>query len=264
MREKERRIMERQYVDNPSLKEKRTAQDLFNTFSKSEQIAVTSMTNEERHYLRYDCYIDDYIKHLRAGASNKAMGSDYPILVAKGNKLQLARFKLMFLICLLDYQGLQVYHPADFQLGRISYEEAQDFPGVVIINIPYGSSTTEGFDQFRSDLITDVLTIRRENFNPTIVLMEETISGRLGTPSELIKYVRLDPDKLSGSYDGTKVQISEVSSSRKKAESKPYYDNSIHVFKKEEEKEYKSEYKREKFKPRKKTNSRGVSNRIER
>ena len=36
--------MERQYVDNPSLKERRTPQDLLKTFNKSEQIAVTSMS----------------------------------------------------------------------------------------------------------------------------------------------------------------------------------------------------------------------------
>lgn len=251
--------MERQYVDNPSLKERRTPQDLLKTFNKSEQIAVTSMSKEEIRYLRKECGINDYVSHLHAGFMNKAIGSDYPILVIKGSKLQLERYRLMFLLVLLDYQGVQVYHPADFQLGRVAYEEAQDFPGVVFIKIPYGSSTTEGFDQFRSDLITDVLTIRRENFNPTIVLMEETISGRLGTPSELIKYVRLNPDRLSTSYDGTVVQVSEESSSRKK-ESKPQYDNSIHVFKKEEDREYKRSSSKASKKAR---NSRGVSNRIE-
>ena len=233
--------MERQYVDNPSLKERRTPQDLLKTFNKSEQIAVTSMSKEEIRYLRKECGINDYVAHLHAGFMNKAIGSDYPILVIKGSKLQLERYRLMFLLVLLDYQGVQVYHP------------------VVFIKIPYGSSTTEGFDQFRSDLITDVLTIRRENFNPTIVLMEETISGRLGTPSELIKYVRLNPDRLSTSYDGTVVQVSEESSSRKK-ESKPQYDNSIHVFKKEEDREYKRSSSKASKKAR---NSRGVSNRIE-
>ena len=51
--------MERQYVDNPSLKERRTPQDLLKTFNKSEQIAVTSMSKEEIRYLRKECGINE-------------------------------------------------------------------------------------------------------------------------------------------------------------------------------------------------------------
>ena len=94
--------MERQYVDNPSLKERRTPQDLLKTFNKSEQIAVTSMSKEEIRYLRKECGINDYVAHLHAGFMNKAIGSDYPILVIKGSKLQLERYRLMFLLVLLD------------------------------------------------------------------------------------------------------------------------------------------------------------------
>lgn len=201
---------------NPSLLEQRKPGDLLDTFSKSEKKAFSLMTNEELNYLKQDCLIDKYIAHLRNGALNKAVGSDFPILVVKGNHLQLERFKMTFLLSLMDYQGIQVYHPVDFQLGKHTYDEAQDFTGVVIIKIPYGSSTTDGFDRFRSDLITDVLSVRRERFNPTIVLTEESIAGKLNQSFGLIKVIELDPKKLSGSYDGTIVQVDTTVASRVK------------------------------------------------
>lgn len=211
--------MKREYRNNPSFEERRTPEELFNDpsiFTNSERKAVKSMTNDEIKYLRNECHICEYVAHLRKGDLGLANGSDFPILVAKGSKLQLERFKMIFLLSLIDFKGVRVFHPVDFQIGRDSYVEAQEYTGVAIIKIPYGSSTTENFDKFRSDLITDVLTVRRENFNPTIILTEQSIAGALNTSFDLIKVVELDPKKLRGSYDGSIVKVDTTIASRKR------------------------------------------------
>ena len=253
--------MERRYIDNPSLHEQRGPLDVLRTFSETERKVAKSITKEEISYLLKECGIEDYIQHLRLGVEHKCVGSDFPILVIKGNKIQLEKYRLLFLLKFIDYQGIQVYHPVDFQLGRESYEEAQDFPGVIFIKIPYGSSTTEGFDEFRSDLITDVLTVRRENFNPTLVLMEETISGRLNSPSELIRYVRLDEDKLKGSLDGTKVKVDDRIGSRKKAENTGFTQRQTTYYSKAQSSDYDSK-DRNSFNKKKDTKSRSAKGRI--
>lgn len=207
----------REYRVNPSTLEQISPRDALEDperFTDAERKAFGTMTRKEVEYLRDECFIADYIEHLRKGAVGKALGTDFPVLVVKGTKLQLERFKMVFLLSFLDYKGIEVYHPIDFALGKETWERAQVFEGVAIIKIPYGSSTTENFDQFRSDLISNVLTVRRENFNPTLVLSEQSIAGALNTSHELIKVVELDPKRLRGSYNGKVEKVDTTVASR--------------------------------------------------
>lgn len=207
----------REYRENPSTKEAIKPIDLLKDpkrFNNAERKAFLSMKREEVTYLRDECFINKYVTHLRRGANGTSLGADFPVLVVKGTKLQLERFKMTFLLSLIDYKGIEILHPLDFALGKEAWERAQDFEGVVIIKIPYGSSTTENFDQFRSDLIANVLTVRREHFNPTLVLTEQSIAGMLNTSCELIRVVELDLKKLRGSYDGSVQKVDTSVASR--------------------------------------------------
>lgn len=211
----------REYRENPATKEQLSPMDLLRDperFTNAERKAFLSMSGQEVIYLRDECFIEKYIEHLRKGASGKAIGTDFPILVVKGTKLQLERFKMVFLLSLIDYKGIKVYHPIDFALGNEALEEVQKFEGVAIIKIPFGSSTTENFDQFRSDLISNILTARRENFNPTLVLSEQSIAGSLNTTCGLIRVIELDSKKLRGSYTGLVEKVDTKIASR---ENKP-------------------------------------------
>lgn len=247
------------YRENASTNETRTAQDLLDDkelFSSAEKKAFYTLTKEEIKYLKEDCFINRYIDHLRKGNRGEANGVNFPILVVKGTKLQLERFKMVFLLSLVDFKGIKVFHPVDFQLGRDSYQEAQDFTGVAIIKIPFGSSTTENFDQFRSDLITDVLTVRRENFNPTLVLTEQAIAGALNESFDLIKVITLDVTKLRGSYKGvSRVDTTVASRQREIRTCTPIVTNtavSNNTQNAGEQKIYKSSYSNNKYKKKEK------------
>ena len=174
------------------------------------------MTSEEVAYLVNECCIGEYVAHLRKGHENSAVGEDYPILVVKGTQLQLERFKMVFLLTLLDYQGFKYFYPSDFGLGEEALEEMRKYTGVAIVKIVKGASTTEGLDNFRTELISSVLAARRDYFNPTLILTEESISGKFNVTNELTKVVMLDATKLRTSYDGKVVQFNDAIASRAK------------------------------------------------
>lgn len=193
--------------DNPSLKEKRTPDDVFQTFNEAEQKAYRSMHTSELLYLTKECLIQKYVTYLRRGRDNKAIGSDFPILVVQGTSLQLERYRLTFLLSLIDYQGTKDYYPNDFALGHEALEEIKNYTGVAFVRIRRGSATSEGLDIHRSELIKSALMNRRDYFNPTIVLAEEAIAGALNMgDGATVKVIELDTKKLRGSYDGKSVQ----------------------------------------------------------
>jgi len=200
---------------NPAIQEQRTAKDVIKSLPTPEREAFFSMTEDELKYLKEECEIDNYIDYLRRGKQNQAVGSEFPVLVVKGTDLQLMRFKVVFLASLIDYQGVEQYYPSQFSLGEEVLEEMRNFTGVAIVKIVKGASTTEGLDNFRSELILSTVAARRDFFNPTLILTEETISGKLNTSNELTKVIYLDADRLSASYDGSKV-YSDVIVSRSK------------------------------------------------
>lgn len=208
--------MTERYKYNPACAEKRQPKDLLATFSTAEIKAFRTMTPDEVAYLVNECCIGDYVAHLRKGHENSAVGEDYPILVVKGTQLQLERFKMVFLLTLLDYQGYKYFYPSDFGLGEDALEEMRKYTGVAIVKVVKGASTTEGLDNFRTELISSVLAARRDYFNPTIILTEESISGKFNVTNELTKVVMLDATKLRTSYDGTVVQYNDAIASRAK------------------------------------------------
>jgi len=208
--------MTERYKYNPACAEKRQPKDLLATFSTAEIKAFRTMTPDEVAYLVNECCIGDYVAHLRKGHENSAVGEDYPILVVKGTQLQLERFKMVFLLTLLDYQGYKYFYPSDFGLGEDALEEMRKYTGVAIVKIVKGASTTEGLDNFRTELISSVLAARRDYFNPTIILTEESISGKFNVTNELTKVVMLDATKLRTSYDGTLIQFNDAIASRAK------------------------------------------------
>ena len=218
--------MTERYKYNPACAEKRQPKDLLATFSTAEIKAFRTMTPDEVAYLVNECCIGDYVAHLRKGHENSAVGEDYPILVVKGTQLQLERFKMVFLLTLLDYQGYKYFYPSDFGLGEDALEEMRKYTGVAIVKIVKGASTTEGLDNFRTELISSVLAARRDYFNPTIILTEESISGKFNVTNELTKVVMLDATKLRTSYDGTLIQFNDAIASRAKfvnTKSNEYY-----------------------------------------
>ena len=218
--------MTERYKYNPACAEKRQPKDLLATFSTAEIKAFRTMTPDEVAYLVNECCIGDYVAHLRKGHENSAVGEDYPILVVKGTQLQLERFKMVFLLTLLDYQGYKYFYPSDFGLGEDALEEMRKYTGVAIVKIVKGASTTEGLDNFRTELISSVLAARRDYFNPTIILTEESISGKFNVTNELTKVVMLDATKLRTSYDGKVIQFNDVIASRAKfvnTKSNEYY-----------------------------------------
>ena len=208
--------MTERYKYNPACAEKRQPKDLLATFSTAEIKAFRTMTPDEVAYLVNECCIGDYVAHLRKGHENSAVGEDYPILVVKGTQLQLERFKMVFLLTLLDYQGYKYFYPSDFGLGEDALEEMRKYTGVAIVKIVKGASTTEGLDNFRTELISSVLAARRDYFNPTIILTEESISGKFNVTNELTKVVMLDATKLRTSYDGKVIQFNDAIASRAK------------------------------------------------
>ena len=208
--------MTERYKYNPACAEKRQPRDLLATFSTAEIKAFRTMTSEEVAYLVNECCISEYVAHLRKGHENSAVGEDYPILVVKGTQLQLERFKMAFLLTLLDYQGFKYFYPSDFGLGEEALEEMRKYTGVAIVKIVKGASTTEGLDNFRTELISSVLAARRDYFNPTLILTEESISGKFNVTNELTKVVMLDATKLRTSYDGKVVQFNDAIASRAK------------------------------------------------
>ena len=208
--------MTERYKYNPACAEKRQPKDLLATFSTAEIKAFRTMTPDEVAYLVNECCIGDYVAHLRKGHENSAVGEDYPILVVKGTQLQLERFKMVFLLTLLDYQGYKYFYPSDFGLGEDALEEMRKYTGVAIVKVVKGASTTEGLDNFRTELISSVLAARRDYFNPTLILTEESISGKFNVTNELTKVVMLDATKLRTSYDGTVVQYNDTIASRAK------------------------------------------------
>jgi len=218
--------MTERYKYNPACAEKRQPKDLLATFSTAEIKAFRTMTPDEVAYLVNECCIGDYVAHLRKGHENSAVGEDYPILVVKGTQLQLERFKMVFLLTLLDYQGYKYFYPSDFGLGEDALEEMRKYTGVAIVKIVKGASTTEGLDNFRTELISSVLAARRDYFNPTIILTEESISGKFNVTNELTKVVMLDATKLRTSYDGKVIQFNDAIASRAKfvnTKSNEYY-----------------------------------------
>ena len=208
--------MAERYKYNPACAEKRQPKDLLATFSTAEIKAFRTMTSEEVAYLVDECCIGEYVAHLRKGHENSAVGEDYPILVVKGTQLQLERFKMAFLLTLLDYQGYKYFYPSDFGLGEDALEEMRKYTGVAIVKIVKGASTTEGLDNFRTELISSVLAARRDYFNPTLILTEESISGKFNVTNELTKVVMLDATKLRTSYDGKVIQFNDTIASRTK------------------------------------------------
>lgn len=208
--------MTERYKYNPACAEKRQPKDLLATFSTAEIKAFRTMTPDEVAYLVNECCIGDYVAHLRKGHENSAVGEDYPILVVKGTQLQLERFKMVFLLTLLDYQGYKYFYPSDFGLGEDALEEMRKYTGVAIVKVVKGASTTEGLDNFRTELISSVLAARRDYFNPTIILTEESISGKFNVTNELTKVVMLDATKLRTSYDGKVIQFNDTIASRAK------------------------------------------------
>ena len=218
--------MTERYKYNPACAEKRQPKDLLATFSTAEIKAFRTMTPDEVAYLVNECCIGDYVAHLRKGHENSAVGEDYPILVVKGTQLQLERFKMVFLLTLLDYQGYKYFYPSDFGLGEDALEEMRKYTGVAIVKVVKGASTTEGLDNFRTELISSVLAARRDYFNPTIILTEESISGKFNVTNELTKVVMLDATKLRTSYDGKVIQFNDAIASRAKfvnTKSNEYY-----------------------------------------
>lgn len=208
--------MTERYKYNPACAEKRQPKDLLATFSTAEIKAFRTMTPDEVAYLVNECCIGDYVAHLRKGHENSAVGEDYPILVVKGTQLQLERFKMVFLLTLLDYQGYKYFYPSDFGLGEDALEEMRKYTGVAIVKVVKGASTTEGLDNFRTELISSVLAARRDYFNPTLILTEESISGKFNVTNELTKVVMLDATKLRTSYDGKVIQFNDTIASRAK------------------------------------------------
>lgn len=212
------------YVEfNPALKEQRSPKDVLETLTFSEKKAFHTMTDDEISYVRDECEIYNYIRYLRRGANKKAMGSDFPILVIQGTPLQLERYKVVFLISMIDYQGIKDYYPNDFALGLEALEEIKNFTGLALIRVRRGSATSEGLDTHRSELIASALMNRRDYFNPTLVLAEEVIAGKLNISDGVnIKVIKLDPTRLRGSYEGEDVQVfSSVNVSRQTAPAKP-------------------------------------------
>lgn len=209
------------YNDNPAIAERRSLEDILTMFTSSEIRALKTMTPEEIEYLRTECDIDDYVNYLRRGKDNKALGSDFTIPIVKGTPLQLERFKMVFLLTLADFQGWKYYYPSQFSLGEEVLEEIRTYTGVAVIKIVKGASTTEGLDIFRTELILSSVAARRDYFNPTIILTEESIAGKLNVSNELTKVIVLDPKKLRGSYDG-KAVYSDVQVSRVKAPAPVY------------------------------------------
>lgn len=209
-----------EYRQNPAINEQRPITDIFNTFTSSDRKAVKTMTPDEVEYLIKECYIEKYIEYLRNGKEGKANGGDFPVLIIKGTPLQLVRYKAIFLLTLRDYQGVKEYYPSQFELGAEVLEDMRKFTGVALIKVVEGASTTEGLDNFRTELIVSVIAARRDYFNPTIILTEENIGGKFNASNELTKVVVLDSHKLTASYDGEKI-YNDVLVSRQKTPVQP-------------------------------------------
>jgi len=219
--------MTEQYRFNPACAEQRTPKDVLKELPFADRKAFSLMTEDEINYLVKDCYIDKYVKYLRAGRKGLATGEDFPILVVKGTPLQLDRFRIVLLLKLIDFQGVAKYYPADFTLGDEKIEELRKFPGVAIIKIPKGASTSEGLDAHRTELITSVLATRRDLFNPSIVLAEENISGKFSVSNSLLQIIKLDTNRLTGDYEDNTTEYNDMIVSRvKKESSNTFYNTS--------------------------------------
>ena len=116
------------YLENQACKDSlRTPADILQTLTIAERKAFYLMSAEEVKYLKEECDIQNYVEHLRRGKLQKALGEEFPILVVKGTSLQLERFKIVFLLSLIDYQGVNYYYPSDFSLGDESFFSLASF-----------------------------------------------------------------------------------------------------------------------------------------
>ena len=218
----------KQFVrDNPALKEKVSLKRVLQSLNESEKKAFRSMSEQEIEYLSTECYIQEYVDYLRNGQENKAVGSDFPILVIQGTQLQLERYKVVFLLTLTNYQGVQEYYPDDFSLEYSTVNDIKEYTGVALVRVKRGSATSYGLDIHRSELILGSLLKRRDLFNPTLILAEEVIEGKLNISDGItVRVVELDPNKLGTCYEGEpKVVFSKATKSRKKEPSTPVYIN---------------------------------------
>lgn len=208
--------MTEQYRFNPSCAEQRTPRDVLRTLPKADRKAFKTMTYSEVAYLTIECGINDYIKYLRKGKEGLVASEEFPVLIIKGTPLQLDRFRVTFLISLIDYQGTRVFYPAQFSLGEEVLEDFRTFAGVAIVKIPKNASTSEGLDEHRTELIASLLPTRRDLFNPTIILAEESIAGKLNISNNLTKVIILDKNKLRGDYEDNTTEYVDTTASRVK------------------------------------------------
>lgn len=182
---------------NPSLREQKTARQLLETFLPKDRTLVESMSKKEIEYLFNDCGISDYVDYLREGRLGQTRGSEFPILVIQGTPEQLEKYRLILLLSLIDYQGEKNYYPNDFALGLEALEEIKSYTGVAFVRVKKGSATSQGLDEHRSELILGALLNRRDYFNPTVVLAEEVIQGKLNmSDGDIVKVIRINQDKL--------------------------------------------------------------------
>ena len=167
---------------NPSIEENYTNIErksrIVGMFSSAQLRLLKEMSKEEIHYMLESCRINDYIGHLKS----RELSSAFPVLLVKGDAVQLEKYKLLLLLKNMDLsRTVKCYYPSDFDIksplitGEGGAEKIVDNPNIVFVCVKKGSSTTDGMDGWRAKLISTVIAQRRDTKLFTVVLFEEPV-----------------------------------------------------------------------------------------